>query len=165
MTTTRLEHFATLKADWDSYGALPIDPRAIECARRLLAVMSHEPQMVPTTRGGVQFEWHRDGIDVELDIPPEGAALFFANADDDPLETQIAALTARLTVLEAALRDAHQELYGNASVSVEFAAYDLDPENAPFNLAKVRGLISEARVSISAACNVLARAALGSEGR
>ena len=47
-----LDAFAALNADWDSYGALPISPVAIEKARILLASLA----VVPLPSGGVQVE-------------------------------------------------------------------------------------------------------------
>jgi len=72
----RFAEISKLEANWDSYGASPIDRRAIESARRVIAALSHSPQIVPTTSGGIQLEWHRDGIDFDLVIPPEGATGF-----------------------------------------------------------------------------------------
>jgi hypothetical protein len=53
---------ATLKAGWDSYGAPPISAEAIQRARRWLESV----HVVPTSDGGVQIEWNRDGVEVEV---------------------------------------------------------------------------------------------------
>lgn len=79
----RLRHISSLTWNWDTYGAPPIGKNAIEIARRLIAVLAYDPQVVPTCAGGVQLEWHRDGLSVELTIPPEGATEFFASPDDE----------------------------------------------------------------------------------
>ena len=81
--TDRLTKIAKLPANWDSYGALPIDPRAIESARKLITALSHPPQIVPTTEGGIQLEWHRDGIDFDLVIPAHGGTGFFGVEEND----------------------------------------------------------------------------------
>jgi len=53
-----------LPRDWNSYDALPIDIRAIRTAENI--------QAVPTNIGGVQLELHAGGVDVEVEIAPDG---------------------------------------------------------------------------------------------
>ena len=64
----------TLPADWDSYGARALDARTVDCAMGLLSQVMESstppPSLVPTSRGGVQLEWHRKGIDLEVVINP-----------------------------------------------------------------------------------------------
>jgi hypothetical protein len=61
-----------LPADWDSYGAMQIDPETAAFAiGLLLSVLKSTdplPTVVPTSRGGLMFEWHDGGIDLEIDI-------------------------------------------------------------------------------------------------
>lgn len=57
-----------LKEDWDSYGAAPIDDRCIRKAYELWWQLSGDWQVVPTNRGGVQLEQHKDGFDIEIMI-------------------------------------------------------------------------------------------------
>jgi hypothetical protein len=61
-----------LPPDWDSYGALPIDPEtAAFGVGLLLNVLKPDdpvPAVVPTSRGGLMFEWHEGGIDLEIDV-------------------------------------------------------------------------------------------------
>src|SRR5205809_218902 len=56
----------TLERNWDSYGALPIDPANVAAARRLLKRLEPwrpvPPYVVPTVGGAVQFEWHLRGV-------------------------------------------------------------------------------------------------------
>ena len=59
--------FAALDADWDSYGALPISPAAIEKARILLASLA----VVPLPSGGVQIEIGDVEIEIYADSPEE----------------------------------------------------------------------------------------------
>ena len=35
------------------------------------------PYIIPAWNGGVQAEWHRNGVDLELEVTPEGVAEFF----------------------------------------------------------------------------------------
>jgi hypothetical protein len=71
-----LEELLKLPANWNSYGATPIRPDAVQAARDILGkiVRSDTPQpaVVPTVRGGVQLEWHTQGIDLEIEIPESG---------------------------------------------------------------------------------------------
>ena len=69
-----LDRFASLKDNWDSYGALAPTQLAINSAHRLLGATMHEPAVVPTSEGGVQVEWHCNGTEIELRIRPDGSA-------------------------------------------------------------------------------------------
>lgn len=70
-TAAVLEELLWLDSNWDSYGALPVDvDQAFTVLELLGRVMNNDtphPQLVPTNRGGVQVEWHRSGIDVEIE--------------------------------------------------------------------------------------------------
>lgn len=61
-----------LSPGWDSYGAMPIDPKTVVFAINLLLIVLTPsdplPAVVPTSRGGVMFEWHDGGIDFEIDV-------------------------------------------------------------------------------------------------
>lgn len=38
------------------------------------------PSCVPTSEGGIQLEWHRSGIDLEIEISPRGTVgVYFRN--------------------------------------------------------------------------------------
>lgn len=62
---TTLDRLAELKPGWDSYGAPALSLAALKVAR----VMLDAPQVVPTPGGGIQLEWHQDGLDIEIVIP------------------------------------------------------------------------------------------------
>ena len=66
---------ARLPANWDSYGGRPLDGATAVAAIRLLAQImgddSPAPSVVPTSLGGIQLEWHRGEIDLEIQIDPE----------------------------------------------------------------------------------------------
>lgn len=74
-TFERLANLASLRAGWDSYGARPIRVAVIEAALwRAVDLMPDDivaPAVVPTSSGGVQFEWHLGGIDLEIEIHPD----------------------------------------------------------------------------------------------
>lgn len=74
-----VESFTSLMAlptNWDTYGARVIDPRAVYHALVLLTQTmgptSPAPQVVPTSQGHVQLEWHRRGIDFQVLVAPSG---------------------------------------------------------------------------------------------
>jgi hypothetical protein len=86
----RIFSFASLEVGWNSYGAPRIDRRAIQSAGGLLVVISDlatpAPSAVPTVSGGVQFEWHQNGIDLEVEILASGRVSVFhrdANGDSE----------------------------------------------------------------------------------
>lgn len=57
---------------WNGYDAAPIDPGIIRAAERFISDMPSDivpaPQVVPMTRGRVQFEWHRGDRSLELEF-------------------------------------------------------------------------------------------------
>jgi hypothetical protein len=60
----------TLPTNWDSYGAgsveLNLVQEAMNLMNGLLAPSSPAPRVVPLSSGGLQMEWHRNGIDLEI---------------------------------------------------------------------------------------------------
>jgi hypothetical protein len=71
-----LHRLAALSPGWDSYGAKPLNPSAVRRMLNLLSLLlpddAPEPSVVPTRDGGVQLEWHRRGIDLEVKVPASG---------------------------------------------------------------------------------------------
>lgn len=67
---SQIVSFARLPPNWDSYGAKEIDPQFIESALQFLIQEIPRslplPSAVPTTTGGVQLEWHCNGVDLEI---------------------------------------------------------------------------------------------------
>jgi hypothetical protein len=106
-TLRTLGNLFLLPASWDSYRAHAPDPSCVLAAWRLLtAVMRDDspvPAVVPTVRGGVQLEWHRNGVDLEIEIvaPREFVVSLEAEASGEAWEKT---LTEDLTEL-AALMD------------------------------------------------------------
>jgi hypothetical protein len=75
-TEETLRGFATLPAGWDSYRAKSIEPHVVDAVIELLhRIVQHntlKPAVVPTNRGGIQIEWHTQGVDLEIEITPHG---------------------------------------------------------------------------------------------
>ena len=55
---------SALEPGWDSYRAVPITSEALATVGRIA--------VVPCGNGGVQLEIHRDGLDIEIEIGPDG---------------------------------------------------------------------------------------------
>ena len=75
-----------LAPNWDSHGALPIDEQRVDdTIKVLIETMSgntEAPWVVPTTDGGIQLEWHREGEDLEVEISgTRTASIYFHNAN------------------------------------------------------------------------------------
>jgi hypothetical protein len=76
----RLEQVLSLPADWDTYGASAVRPheafRVLDFLSRVMDWDTPAPAVVPTHDGGIQLEWHRAGLDVEV---------LFSGSDEDGL--------------------------------------------------------------------------------
>ena len=61
-----------LPDNWDRHGAQRVKPVIVQAAMTLLnGIMQDDtppPSVVPTVRGGIQFEWHMRGIDLEVEF-------------------------------------------------------------------------------------------------
>ena len=92
-TMTRLTELSYLPARWDGYGARPIQSSLINAVVKwLITLMPNDipaPSVVPTTPGGLQFEWHMHGIDLEIEIFPDFRWLssYEDTLTDDPWES------------------------------------------------------------------------------
>lgn len=112
-TVEALVGLLRLEDGWDSYGARRVEPRAVSAGLHVLleTMPPHlpPPAVVPTSTGGVQFEWHTGGIDLEVEIGPSGDVSTFmedqqtglieetdSTADLQPLVTAFAKLQQRL---------------------------------------------------------------------
>jgi len=87
-TLNSLGESLALPVNWDSYGARSVDPKSVASAGETLCLVMESdtipPTVVPTVHGGVQFEWHTRGIDLEIEISPLGAPyVSYRNRQDD----------------------------------------------------------------------------------
>ena len=72
---SKLTELLSLPDNWNSYRADPINPEYVRQATVLLHTFPDwlpTPEVVPLVCGGVQFEWHRDGVDLEISINGDG---------------------------------------------------------------------------------------------
>lgn len=61
----------------------------LETLLEVLDSQAPPPSVVPTWNGGVQVEWHRNGIDLEIEVAPEGDIEYFFKSPDEECEGQI----------------------------------------------------------------------------
>jgi hypothetical protein len=82
----RFQHLSRLSDNWDSYGGRPPSDLAVFTAlslvARLLSDTSAPPAIVPTSEGGVQLEWHRDGDELEIRVTSTGEISAFRFNED-----------------------------------------------------------------------------------
>lgn len=86
-TVDKLSSFTLLPKNWDSYGADRISLKSIAtCIQLMGSVMTEAttvPEIVPATSGGLQLEWHLAGIDLEVEISPDGSvSVYFVDVND-----------------------------------------------------------------------------------
>lgn len=71
-TVRSLGQLLRLAANWDTYGGRPVDPNCVAAALDLVFGTFTDdtptPSVVPTNGGGLQFEWHTRGADLELEF-------------------------------------------------------------------------------------------------
>jgi hypothetical protein len=77
----------SLKDDWDTYGAPQISRDSLlPIMQVLLAVMTDKisaPAVVPTSDGGIQLEWHQNGLDFEIESAPNGELTVFVEDETE----------------------------------------------------------------------------------
>lgn len=92
-TAKKLVELLELPGGWNSYNAKPITRENVSFALSLLAEVMRKntpmPHVVPKVRGGVRLEWHRQGMDIEIDIDSPERVSFFADnlqGTEEPVE-------------------------------------------------------------------------------
>lgn len=98
--------FAANEPGWSSVG----DETLVAALRGLFTVLGHEtavPSVTPTPDGGLQFEWHDGGWDIEVEAMPDGTLEVWAatldgsseiSGDLAEVQSDLAAILSRLTV-------------------------------------------------------------------
>ncbi|HEY8083285.1 MAG TPA: hypothetical protein VIE64_06985 [Solirubrobacterales bacterium] len=80
----RLNELLALPVNWDQQGALRIEIADLTCALDTLTRVMYRdtpaPTIVPIRGGGLQLEWHRAGLDVEIVVGlGEDDGLYFSD--------------------------------------------------------------------------------------
>ena len=94
----RLTHLASLRDDWNSYGARPITEEAIRQARELLKAMADStpgdvpiPFIAPLPSGGLQIEWSGpSGSELIVEVPTAGEPLSYLLVEALPSGKEVA---------------------------------------------------------------------------
>lgn len=69
VSAERIEELRSLQENWDSYGARRITNDALDTASRWLDYV----HVGPMSGGGIQIEVHMGGLDIEIEIEPDGS--------------------------------------------------------------------------------------------
>ena len=92
-TLNSLCEILALPANWDSYGARPIELKAaasaLECLDRVMRRDTIAPTAVPTVLGGIQLEWHTRGINLEIEVSPQGRCYVYCQEDNTEWEGEL----------------------------------------------------------------------------
>ena len=62
------------------------------------------PTIVPTWDGGLQAEWHRNGVDLEIEAPPNGTPEYYFRSESEEVESPVWDDLARLVGCVRALK-------------------------------------------------------------
>jgi hypothetical protein len=86
----RLSDLGSLQENWDGYGSPPIPSRVFPVAFAIMRVLiEYErcfpgPALVPTSGGGIQFEWISGERELEVEVSPDGSVWFLLVTPDEP---------------------------------------------------------------------------------
>lgn len=100
-TIQSMASLLSLPANWNSYGARPIDPRdvvlALDLLDRTMQPDTPPPAVAPTARGGLQLEWHLRGIDLEVEpLAQDQVHVFYEDQGRAEMEDELGANLAPL---------------------------------------------------------------------
>lgn len=100
----RVTRLSALAPGWDGHRARSIDRQTLLQVWRFVEgiaeVVAIPPSVVPTVSGGVALEWHRDGLDLEIEFGGGGPRVSYEDTDGVEVE---GSLIANVNVVAAAL--------------------------------------------------------------
>ena len=106
----RISALTALAEGWDGYGGRAVDASVVMDAVRFLTEVAYpgisNPSIVPLATGGLQIEWHRGGVDVEVIFCDEDPGLLVLDHDSgDEHELPISDAASEVTRLLGRLRE------------------------------------------------------------
>lgn len=104
-TLNRLLELLSLGDNWNGYGESAVHTSSVKRAVNVLDAVGSEgprPGVVPTSAGGIQLEWVGNGFEIEVEIPPNGAASVFVV---DPLGNETERLVGTRSTVWQELRE------------------------------------------------------------
>lgn len=83
-----LARLCDLEDDWDGDGSPAPDDSTLGASlrvlHRLMACIASPPSVGATAEGGLQFEWHEGGWDIEVEVQPDGNTIAWGQEVDEP---------------------------------------------------------------------------------
>lgn len=71
-----IKSFRQLKYNWNGYNAEPISDKVIDKALNLIKELKLIPEVFPTARGSIQFEWGKGSLYLEMEIFKDQIKIF-----------------------------------------------------------------------------------------
>lgn len=102
------------QAGWDSYGALPIERRAIDQAAELVEILLEHgfpaPDVFPLTEGGARLEWMQGELELSINIDGVGepSVYFCDDSAGEEWEARLTNSARYLNSILARLSPAHE---------------------------------------------------------
>jgi hypothetical protein len=86
----RIKSLTALAADWNGYQAHEVKGDMVIDAVEFLAKIAFPgiaaPSITPLADGGLQIEWHRGGLDVEVAFSDQDPGIYVADRQGDEVE-------------------------------------------------------------------------------
>jgi hypothetical protein len=106
----RINQLTALAVGWNSYGAQEVQAdmamEAVEFLTKVTYPGIAAPSIVPLSDGGIQLEWHRGGLDVEVTFSDDDAGLYIVDRESgEAVELPLDAAAAAIGPLAERLRD------------------------------------------------------------
>ena len=101
---TAINELAKLPHGWNSYDSPPMTEAALLSARKIAEALRTLVHVSPVPGGGIQFEWHGGGADIEIEVMPNGSVETLVTVDDVDYPTRIDDPVARLEALGGKLQ-------------------------------------------------------------
>lgn len=109
----RLRQLLQLPIGWDGYQSQPISPPTAQFVtdvlRSVMVSQTPAPAIVPVSGGGLQVEWHRSGLDIELYVAkPHQTELYVSFSDGCDVEYKLTSDFGALSNVLAMLAKDHE---------------------------------------------------------